>query len=180
MDDEYIDFKNMVNETPNLNRNQAHIMLHGVPFVDEEHYPIKVYQMKNEILTNSAFFKHIGYVKNNKPIPIRKHDFLGCVIETRSYIFDESIIGNNQLYLFELLVKKDEVNKASLFLSYELEKPITIIDEDLKMLGQYMIILENKNDKKILYNFESYPGDQIVVEKICEFLSHDDLLWLYI
>ena len=173
-----------------LTSEQANLLIEEEIHIDGLQSLYQVSGIKDE---NKAFLLHTGYAEKCPKIILKEFEFKGYEIKIISYVLSKYDLEESRhtglLKMVGLLMCKKNIPLLSISIEYnisgeEKENLIDLIsDKNTKkeINGNFVVLLRKKDDNKIinLHTFESYPGNNNLIEKLHKFLMHKELIYIY-
>lgn len=152
----------------------------------------KVYQVNGIYDQGKAYIRHVGNFEKKPKILLNKFKFQDFDCNILSYVLDQKdIVKSNNTKLFKmvsLIMFKNEKPIVSICMKYKLSNddiPISelLSDENniIATSGSFLVYLKKyiNNEKILLHTFQTFPGNNNIIEKLIKFLTNKELNYLY-
>ena len=156
---------------------------------EDEQIEQKLFQVLGIKDTDKAYVAHIGFGIHRPKILLKEFNFQGYNCKIVSYVLNNKDIEESNksknLKMIGLLFTKNNIVKAAVSIELKTSNDIinSISDNTIKkeLDGEYIVYFrKNENDEgMVLHVFETYPGNNNMVEKLIKFLTHEQILSMY-
>lgn len=187
MTDKIVSFKNFVNSKESNNNDVYHDMVFEQN--DTMENAIDIYQVEGITGTNTSIIKKVGIAQDRTIILLKELKFHDKTLKIVSYGLTQSDIieglKNGHIKMVSMLIENNKqkiIGAVSIEFYIDNKYCFDDVINNKKLKGKFHVFLRRHENEQLikLHTFDTFFGNNNVVEKLIKFLNDDELLYIYL
>lgn len=181
---DYINFGELIDGKERMAESELSVFIDNEIINENNNESIQnLYQIQGIKDTNRAVIRLVAYGDKRPQILLKEFMFKNYNCKIISYLLntkDTNKSNNTNYKMISLIISIKNEPMYSISIEFNTLDKIDLT-RNIELNGKFLVYLEKKDVNKniILHEFDKYPGNNNMVEKLIKFLLHEELLFLY-